>query len=96
MESSGVLVTGGAGFVGSHIVDRLMAEGHDVGVLDNFTTGDTRNLAKHLSRRIAIHHVDVRDYDAVRKVIEQIGMFWLVVNEAPPPGAFVGSDQTAF
>jgi len=35
------------------------------------------------------------DFDEFRKVIEQIGMFWLVVNEAPPPGAFVGSDQTA-
>ena len=34
------------------------------------------------------------DFDEFRKVIEQIGMFWLVVNEAPPPGAFVGSDQT--
>src|SRR5881296_783372 len=32
------------------------------------------------------------DFDEFRKVIEQIGMFWLVVNEAPPPGAFVGSD----
>jgi UDP-glucose 4-epimerase len=72
-NGSGVLVTGGAGFIGSHIVDRLMAAGHDVGVLDNFTTGDTRNLAKHLSRRIAIHHVDIRDYDAVRKVVGEYG-----------------------
>jgi UDP-glucose 4-epimerase len=71
INGSGVLVTGGAGFIGSHIVDRLMAEGHDVGVVDNFTTGDTRNLAKHLDKRIAIHHVDIRDYDTVRKIVRE-------------------------
>jgi nucleoside-diphosphate-sugar epimerase len=70
-NGSKVLVTGGAGFIGSHIVDRLMAEGHDVGVLDNFATGDMRNLAKHLSQRIAIHDVDIRDYDAIRKVVQE-------------------------
>jgi nucleoside-diphosphate-sugar epimerase len=70
-NGSKALVTGGAGFIGSHIVDRLMAEGYDVGVLDNFATGDMRNLAKHLSQRIAIHDVDIRDYDAVRKVVQE-------------------------
>lgn len=39
------LVTGGAGFIGSHIVDLLLAEGHDVAVLDNLTTGNYRNVA---------------------------------------------------
>lgn len=41
-----ILVTGGAGFIGSHLIDRLMAEGHDVICLDNFYTGHKRNILK--------------------------------------------------
>ncbi len=40
-----ILVTGGAGFVGSHLVDKLMMEGHEVTVLDNFFTGQKKNIA---------------------------------------------------
>jgi UDP-glucose 4-epimerase len=40
-----VLVTGGAGFIGSHLVDRLIADGHDVCVLDNLSTGKMKNLS---------------------------------------------------
>lgn len=43
-----ILVTGGAGFIGSHLIDRLMAQGHEVLCLDNFYTGDKRNLLKWL------------------------------------------------
>ena len=39
-----ILVTGGAGFVGSHLVDRLMQDGHEVTVLDNFFTGQKKNI----------------------------------------------------
>lgn len=41
------LITGGAGFIGSHLVDRLVAEGHDVVVIDNCVTGRAENLAQH-------------------------------------------------
>jgi UDP-glucuronate decarboxylase len=41
-----ILVTGGAGFIGSHLIDRLMPLGHDVVCLDNFYTGNKENLAK--------------------------------------------------
>ncbi|MGF1482388.1 MAG: UDP-glucuronic acid decarboxylase family protein [Cyanophyceae cyanobacterium] len=44
-----ILVTGGAGFIGSHLIDRLMAQGHEVLCLDNFYTGHKRNLLKWLN-----------------------------------------------
>jgi UDP-glucuronate decarboxylase len=43
-----ILVTGGAGFIGSHLIDRLMAQGHEVICLDNFYTGHKRNVLKWL------------------------------------------------
>jgi UDP-glucuronate decarboxylase len=44
-----ILVTGGAGFIGSHLIDRLMDQGHEVICLDNFYTGDRRNFLRWLS-----------------------------------------------
>jgi UDP-glucuronate decarboxylase len=43
-----ILVTGGAGFIGSHLIDRLMADGHEILCLDNFYTGHKRNILKWL------------------------------------------------
>ena len=43
-----ILITGGAGFIGSHLTDRLVADGHQVTVLDNLATGRKENLAAHL------------------------------------------------
>ena len=44
------LVTGGAGFLGSHLCDRLLADGHEVMALDNLFTGSKRNLAVLVER----------------------------------------------
>lgn len=55
------LVTGGAGFVGSHLVDRIVAEGHDVDVVDDLSSGHLTNLAEaRSSGRVRFHHIDVR------------------------------------
>jgi UDP-glucose 4-epimerase len=61
------LVTGGAGFIGSTLVDRLLAEGHEVDVLDDLSSGSLPNLAEARSERgdrtnrLTFHQIDVRD-----------------------------------
>src|SRR5512140_1275802 len=54
------LVTGGAGFIGSHIAERLVREGHQVVVYDNFSSGRRENLAT-LEDKVEIVEADVRD-----------------------------------
>lgn len=58
-----VVVTGGAGFIGSHLCDRFLAEGHRVVAVDNLITGDTRNIAHHLGNpRFEFIYHDVSNY----------------------------------
>lgn len=62
MSALKVLITGGAGFIGSHLTDRLLAQGHEVTVLDNFVTGSRNNLAAALgSGRFRLVEGDVQD-----------------------------------
>lgn len=69
------LVTGGAGFIGSALVDRLLAEGHEVDVVDDLSTGSLANLADARAARtgrLHIHQLDVRD-GAIRDLIARRG-----------------------
>lgn len=73
-EASGIdLVTGGAGFIGSHLVDRLLADGRSVRVLDSFIVGRHANLAQHKGNtRLEIVEGDVADKDAVATALESV------------------------
>ena len=66
------IVTGGAGFIGSNIVDGLLERGDDVAVIDNLSTGKQDNLEGAIADGAALHVVDVRDGDAVDAVFEQV------------------------
>ncbi len=55
-----VLVTGGAGFIGSHIVERLVKDGHEVVAYDNLSSGKRENLA-HIGPKVELIEADVRD-----------------------------------
>ena len=66
--ASRVLVTGGAGFIGSHLAERLCREGHRVRVLDNLATGKRENLAP-VGGEIELVEGDVRSYEQVHRCV---------------------------
>ncbi len=65
---SKALVTGGAGFIGSHIVDRLLSEGFEVTVLDDLSTGDPTNL-RHVESKIELIEGDILDGSALERAV---------------------------
>ncbi len=66
-----MLVTGGAGFIGSHIVERLVGLGHEVRVLDNFSTGRRENLSS-VEDRVDILEGDIRDVPSVERAVKGV------------------------
>ena len=66
-----VLVTGGAGFIGSHLVRRLVERGYSVRVLDNFSTGSIENI-RDLLGSVELVKGDVRDPETVRRGVEGV------------------------
>src|SRR3954468_17019186 len=63
-----VLVTGGGGFLGSHLVDRLLRGGHRVRVLDNFSTGRRENLAA-VTSDIEVVEGDIQSYERAHTAV---------------------------
>jgi UDP-glucose 4-epimerase len=63
-------ITGGAGFIGSHLADALIARGDTVTILDNMSTGSQANIA-HLEGKITIHTGDIRDEALVEKLVAE-------------------------
>ena len=64
-----VFITGGAGFIGSHLCDALIAEGKEVTILDNLSTGSKKNIA-HLGDKIQVFQGDIRDQKLVESLVE--------------------------
>ena len=64
-----ILITGGAGFVGSHIADRLLEQGHEVLVVDNYSTGRPENLQSH--ERLQVVEGSIADRQVVDSAFEQ-------------------------
>lgn len=68
-----ILITGGAGFIGSHLVDACMQRGDNIYVIDNLSTGQIQNLHQHDGNgRFHFFQADIRDRDVVEKIITDI------------------------
>ncbi len=61
-----IIVTGGAGFIGSHIVDACLYAGHDIEIIDNLSTGSSKNIP----RNTTVHQIDIRDALAVTEIFK--------------------------
>lgn len=68
-----VIVTGGAGFIGSHVVDALIANGHAPAVVDDLSSGNRRNLPKG----VPLHQIDIRDRSRLSSVFDEVRPDWV-------------------
>jgi UDP-glucose 4-epimerase len=65
-----VLITGGAGFIGSHLCDSLVAKGFKVSILDNLSTGSNNNIS-HLIGKIEVNHGNIKDQKLVESLVSK-------------------------
>jgi len=75
-----ILITGGAGFLGSHLCDKLVADGHDVLCLDNFFTGAKANIA-HL---LDLHNFELVRHDVVEPILLEVDQIYNLACPASP------------
>jgi UDP-glucuronate decarboxylase len=75
-----ILVTGGAGFIGSHLCERLLGEGHDVLCLDNFFTGRRANIVKLLDN----HHFELIRHDVIEPILLEVDQIYNLACPASP------------
>jgi UDP-glucose 4-epimerase len=68
-----VLITGGAGFIGSHLADALIARGDNVVALDNFSTGSTANI-KHITKNLEIIDGDIRNTELINETTRDVDL----------------------
>jgi len=77
LKYSRVLVSGGAGFIGSHLVDALINDGFEVSVLDSLSSGRIVNIEHHLgSKKLRFVKGDIRDIDAINEVLEDVEVIY--------------------
>lgn len=90
-----VLVTGGAGFIGSHLAERLVKDGFEVSILDNLSTGRVENIKQHLGNA-NLHFLrgDVRDKRAVNEAVRGVGAVFHLAAITSVPYSIKSPDVT--
>lgn len=71
MSTKKIIVTGGAGFIGSHLVDALLRDGHEVTAIDNLANGQMRNISEALqNKNFTFHEADILNLEVMKKITE--------------------------
>jgi len=90
-----VLVTGGAGFIGSHLVDRLMSEGHQVTVVDNLHRGREENIRAHVQHpQFSFQRRDIRRYDGLEALCSGQDVVYHLAAQSNVMGAVSNMDYS--
>jgi UDP-glucose 4-epimerase len=100
------LVTGGAGFIGSHLTETLLRAGHEVIVIDDLSTGQTRNLAGVTdSPALHVHWTSILEDDRMRDIVDEVDVVYhlaaavgvrLILERPSRPSRPTSSAPTAF
>ncbi len=92
-----VLVTGGAGFIGSHLVDRLVELKYDVHILDNLYRGKIENIQKHLNNnRVHFYQKDIRFFEQIEAYFKNIDYVFHLAAQSNVIGAVKDLDYSFF
>jgi len=88
-----VFVTGAAGFIGSHVVDTLLAEGYQVTGYDNLSSGKMARIEHHLGKEgFQFIRGDLLDLDTLKKAMSQHDLVWHLAANTDIPGGYVNTD----
>lgn len=94
-EPFSVLVTGGAGFIGSHLVDALVERGYYVRIFDNFKTGKMNNIKRHLKSRDAeLVKGSITEIEHVEKVVQNMDYVFHMAAKTSVPQSFLNPSRT--
>ena len=85
-------VTGGAGFIGSHLVKYLLKKGHDISVIDNLTRGKMENL-KDIEKDIDFFKIDITNYSEMKNILKQIDGVFHEAALTSVPESFTKTDE---
>lgn len=95
-KSETVLVTGGAGFIGSHLIDRLIADGYRVRVLDNLSTGNLRNIRTHLAKkRFRFIKGDITNPSTLKRAVKGVQVVFHEAAQISVSNSFRDPSQTS-
>ena len=94
LKFKNVLVTGGAGFIGSHLVEALVSQGCDVAVLDNLSSGSLANL-RSVKDRITFHKGDIRDQSLLTNISKGCEIIFHLAAEVSVPRTIEAPLETA-